>query len=215
MGIAVGTTLVAITMTPWGKQSGGHFNPAITLTFYRLGRVRLWDALFYVTAQFAGAMCGVGVARYALPGMLQNDNVCFAATLPGRFGIVSAFIAELVISSFLMSTILFISNRSSLARFTPFVVGVLYAIYITFETPLSGMSMNPARTFASAYHAGYWHATWIYFVAPTMGMLASAEVFLRACGPATIYCAKLHHDNDKRCIFHHGSKPERARAILR
>jgi len=56
---------------------------------------------------------------------------------------------------------------------TPFVT--LYAIYITFETPLSGMSMNPARTFGSAFQASYWHALWIYCIAPTLGMLAAAS----------------------------------------
>jgi hypothetical protein len=81
-----------------------------------------------------------------------------------------------------MTTILFVSNRETLARYTPYFVGALYAIYITFETPLSGMSMNPARTFGSAIHASYWHGLWIYFIAPTLGMLAAAEVFLRARG---------------------------------
>ena len=51
MGLAIGATVVAIAMTPWGKQSGGHFNPALTFAFYRLGNVELWDAIFYATAQ--------------------------------------------------------------------------------------------------------------------------------------------------------------------
>jgi major intrinsic protein len=79
----------------------------------------------------------------------------------------------------------------------------LYAIYIAFETPLSGMSMNPARTFGSAWRAGDWHAMWIYFIAPTLGMCRAAELFLRVRGGAAPYCAKLHHANNKRCIFHH------------
>jgi aquaporin Z len=115
-------------------------------------------------------------------------------------------IAEVVISFILMITILVATNRETLARYTPYPVGGLYAFYITFETPLSGMSMNPARTFASAFHAGYWQALWIYFLAPTLGMLAAAEVFLRARGGVPPYCAKLHHANSKRCIFHHGDQ---------
>jgi aquaporin Z len=65
------------------------------------------------------------------------------------------------------------------------------------------MSMNPARTFASAFHAGYWHALWVYFIAPTLGMLAAAEVFLQSRGGIGPWCAKLHHANNKRCIFRH------------
>jgi aquaporin Z len=99
---------------------------------------------------------------------------------------------------------LFATNREALARYTPYFVGALYATYITFEMPLSGMSMNPARTFGSAIHAGYWHALWIYFIAPTLGMLAAAQVFLWVRGGVGPYCAKLHHANNKRCIFHHG-----------
>ena len=103
----------------------------------------------------------------------------------------------------LMITILFVTNGKKLARYTPYVVGALYAIYIAFETPLSGMSMNPARTFGSAWRAGYWHALWLYFLAPTLGMLIAAEVFLRTRSGVGPYCAKLHHANNKRCIFHH------------
>ena len=58
MGLAMGTTVIIIVISPWGKQSGGHFNPAITFTFYRLGKVAPWDATFYVIAQFCGAVGG-------------------------------------------------------------------------------------------------------------------------------------------------------------
>ena len=91
----------------------------------------------------------------------------------------------------------------SLAPYTAYFVGILIAAYYTFEAPLSGMSTNPARTFGSAVHANYWHALWIYFIAPSLGMLAAGEVFLRVRRGTAPYCAKLHHANDKRCIFHH------------
>src|SRR5215471_13876497 len=77
------------------------------------------------------------------------------------------------------------------------------AMYYTFEAPLSGMSTNPARTFGSALHANYWHALWIYFIAPALGMLAAGQLFLLVRGGAPPYCAKLHHANRERCIFHH------------
>lgn len=202
-GFAMGSTVVGIVMTPWGKQSGGHFNPAITLTFYRLGKVELWDALFYAVAQFSGATCGVALAAYVLQGALANSAVRYAITVPGRYGNAGAFIGELTISFVLMTTILFVSNGKKLARYTPYFVGALYVIYITFETPLSGMSMNPARTFGSGFCATEWHAIWIYFLAPTLGMFCAAEVFLRVRGGAPPYCAKLHHANNKRCIFQH------------
>lgn len=125
--------------------------------------------------------------------------------MPGMYGKAVAFLAESLISFALMITVLFVSNREVLARYTPYFVGALYAIFITFETPLSGMSMNPARTLGSALYASYWHALWIYFIAPTLGMLVAAEVFLHARRGAGPYCAKLHHANNKRCVFRHGS----------
>jgi aquaporin Z len=204
MGLAIGATVIAIVMTPWGKQSGGHFNPAITFTFYRLGKVELWDALFYAAAQFSGAISGVAIAAAALRDALQNEAIRYAVTAPGIYGNAAAFVGEMAISFILMITVLFATNREALARYTPYFVGALYATYITFETPLSGMSMNPARTFGSAIHAGYWHALWIYFIAPTFGMLAAAQGFLWVRGGVGPYCAKLHHANNKRCIFHHG-----------
>jgi aquaporin Z len=205
-GLVMGSTVIGIVMTPWGKQSGGHFNPAITFTFYRLGTVELRDALFYAAAQFSGATCGVAIATYVLRGATENSAVRYAVTVPGLYGNAGAFIGEWTISFVLMITILFLTNGKKLARYTPYFVGALYAIYIAFETPLSGMSMNPARTFGSAFRASYWHGIWIYFIAPTLGMFCAAEVFLRVRGGAAPYCAKLHHANNKRCIFHHAQQ---------
>jgi aquaporin Z len=202
-GLAMGTTVIGIITTPWGKQSGGHFNPAITLTFYRLGKVEFWDAWFYVIAQFLGAMSGVCLARFALMGALGNHAVRYAVTVPGRYGSAVAFVAEVAISFGLMLIVLFATNSKRLAPYTASIVGLLIAIYFTFEAPLSGASTNPARSFGSALHADYWHALWIYFLAPTLGMLCAAKVFLRVRRGASPYCAKLHHANNKRCIFHH------------
>jgi len=203
MGLAMGATAIAIVTSPWGKRSGGHFNPAITLSFYRLGKVEFWDASFYGIAQFLGALSGVTLARYVLRGALVHPAVHYAVTAPGIHGSAAAFAAELTISFILMSTVLFATHRKSLASYTAYFVGGLIAMYYTFEAPLSGMSTNPARTFGSAFHANYWHAVWIYFLAPSLGMLAAGELFLRVRSRAAPYCAKLHHANQERCIFHH------------
>lgn len=205
-GISIGATIVAIALTSWGKQSGGHLNPAMTFAFYRLGNVELWDAIFYATAQFVGACAGVVMATFLLLGAPGNSTVRYAATLPGRYGIGLAFIAETVISFSLMFTVLFASGHSSLSRYTPYFVGALYAIFITLETPFSGMSMNPARSFGAAIGDRHWNALWIYFLAPAVGMLIAAEFWLRVRGGIGPYCAKLHHANDKRCIFRHGAQ---------
>lgn len=148
-------------------------------------------------------MGGVALARYVLRGALGNRAVHYAVTVPGVYGSTVAFVAELGTSFFLMITVLFATNHKRLAPYTAYFMGVVIATYFTFEAPLSGMSTNPARTFGSVLHANYWHALWIYFIAPSMGMLAAGEGFLRVRRGAAPYCAKLHHANNERCIFHH------------
>jgi aquaporin Z len=112
-----------------------------------------------------------------------------------------AFAAEVAISFLLMSVILRVSNNTRIARFTPLFAGTLVATYITLESPISGMSMNPARTFSSALPGQLWQFLWIYFTAPVIGMLLAAELYVRARGAGAVLCAKLHHDNPQRCIF--------------
>lgn len=212
MGMAMGATIMAIVLSPWGKQSGAHFNPAVTFTFCRLGKVLLWDAVFYCAAQLLGAVSGVALASLALQGAPAHKAVHYAATMPGIYGDTIAFVAELTISFVLMSAILFASNHEFLAPYTHYFAAILVAAYIAFESPISGMSTNPARTFGPAVYGSYWHALWIYFLAPPVGMLVSAEVFLLAHGRRDPYCAKLHHHNDKRCIFCHSAREPTASA---
>ncbi len=204
MGIAMGGTAVAIIRSPWGQRSGAHINPAITFTFLRLGRVAPWDALFYGAAQFAGGLAGILAAGVLLRGVLSDPAVRFVATLPGPRGAAVAFAAEVAISFLLMTMVLVTTNAPRLAPWTARFAGVLVALYITFEAPLSGMSMNPARTFASAVPAAAWDSLWIYFLAPPLGMLLAAETYARLRGAAAVRCAKLDHLNDKRCIFRCG-----------
>jgi aquaporin Z len=114
---------------------------------------------------------------------------------------VVAFVAEATISFVLMSVVLRVSNTARLARLTPLCVGVLVATYIAVEAPVSGMSMNPARTFGSALIAEDFLGLWIYFTAPPLGMLLAAELFIRRYGIQRVVCAKLQHPEGGPCIF--------------
>jgi aquaporin Z len=201
MGTAMGATAVAIIRSGWGKRSGAHFNPAVTLTFWRLGKIASVDAVCYIAFQFAGGALGVLVSYLVLGGLLADSAVNFVVTVPSSYGPVVAFAAEAVISFLMMTTILFTSNSPLLSRYTPMIAGFLVAIYISVESPLSGMSMNPARTFSSAIISGQWMNWWIYFVAPTTAMLGAGEFFVRTRGLHSVLCAKLDHFGASRCIF--------------
>jgi aquaporin Z len=204
MGIAMGLTAVAIIYSPLGKRSGAHMNPAVTMAFLRLGKIRVPDAFGYVLAQFAGGTAGIVAATVLLRGLPSDPSVNYVATLPGPAGHVSAFIAEAVISFLMMSMVLVVSNREGLAHFTGIGAGLLVATFIVFEAPFSGMSMNPARTLGPNVLAEAAQTLWIYFGAPPLGMLLATELYLRRLGPSRVRCAKLHHTADVRCIFRCG-----------
>jgi aquaporin Z len=201
MGAAMGSTAIAIIFSPIGKRSGAHFNPSVTWAFFRLGKIDAWDAAFYTLFQFAGAVAGVMLASFTLGKLVAHQSVNYAATLPGQDGPSVAFCAEIFISFILMSVVLTVSNTKRLARWTGIFAGALVATYITIESPISGMSMNPARTFGSAVVAHVWMSLWIYFVAPPLGMLLAAEIYRRMHAVPAVACAKLHHHNNQRCIF--------------
>ncbi|MCK6456397.1 MAG: aquaporin [Phycisphaerae bacterium] len=201
MGLAMGLTAMGLIYSPWGRQSGAHMNPATTLTFFSRGKVAPWDAHFYVVAQLLGAVFGVTIARFALRDWLRHASVNHVVTAPGRFGVMVAWGAELAIAFGMMFMVLYVSNDAVLTAYTGLFAGSLVALYITFEAPLSGMSLNPARTFGSAVVARHWKAFWVYLTAPLAGMLLASGVYAALPFHNHVYCAKLDHCNDRRCIF--------------
>jgi aquaporin Z len=104
----------------------------------------------------------------------------------------------------IMATVLVVSNHPTLRTRTGICCGALVAVYITVFAPISGMSINPARSFASAVPARALPGLWLYFAAPLLGMLTAAEVYVRVAGFGKVYCAKLHHTEDHDCIFRCG-----------
>ena len=205
-GICMGLTAMALIYSPWGKRSGAHMNPAVTLTFLRLGHVAPWDAVFYIVAQLVGGTLGVLVVLAVLGNAFAEPPVRYVATLPGMQGISIALLAEFAISFAMMTAILHASNSQQLMRYTGVLAGVLVATWISIEGPLSGMSMNPARTFASALPGNVWTGFWLYMIAPVAGMQAAAALFTWQRGRGAVKCSKLIHSDDQRCI-HCGYEP--------
>jgi aquaporin Z len=200
MGAAMGLTAAALIYSPWGRRSGAHMNPAVTLAFLRLGRVAPADAAAYVGAQFAGAIVAMAALSTVAGVWLADPAVSYVTTRPGMTGVAVAFGAELGISFGMMFTVLAMSSGARTRAFTGLAAGLLVAVYITIEAPLSGMSMNPARTFGPAVAAGVADGLWIYFIAPVAGMLIAVEAHRAWRGAHTVACAKLHH-NHGPCIF--------------
>ena len=204
MGIAMGLTLIAIVYSPWGLRSGAHLNPALTLTFLRLGKIRGRDAFGYILGQFAGGVGGILAATAILARLPADPWVNYVATVPGPAGAAAACVAEGAISFGMMLLVLAVSNQPRFQQRTGVYAGLLVAVYITFEAPLSGMSMNPARSLGPAVLAHTLDSIWIYFACPLAGMLLAAEVFVRQRGRTHVWCAKLVHVPGGQCIFRCG-----------
>jgi aquaporin Z len=200
-GVAMGLTAMALIYSPWGRRSGAHMNPSVTLTFTWLRKIHAVDGILYITFQFAGAALGVLLMAGFAGTRLADPNVQFAATIPGPAGALPAAFGEFVISFLQMTAVLTFSNHPRLSRVTGVVAGSLVATYIALESPFSGMSMNPARTFGSALPSGIWHGFAIYLLVPPIAMLAAAQTHLWLRGTESVSCCKLDHSPRVDCIF--------------
>jgi aquaporin Z len=177
VGLAMGVTALYIFTSKFGKQSGAYINPAVTLVRYRLGDINLTDALFYTVFQLIGGSLGVYLVAILFPAWMAYPDVNYVVTAPGKPGPAIAFLCEAIISFLLIAVVLFMGIKKTWDRYTPYVVSAIITLFITIESPYSGMSMNPARTFASAIVANDWKSFWLYCIAPALGMLAGEYTY--------------------------------------
>ena len=197
-GSIFATAGAAVVYSRLGRRSGGHFNPAVTLAFHRLGKVTTRDAAAYVVAQTLGAVLGAFVVWAAWGAWARSVHV--GATVPGPHGRVVAFVAELVMAFLLLTLILQFVAHMGVARWTPVAAGVLAATLVVLVAPISGTSINPARSFGPAVWGHELGVFWIYLLAPTLGALL-ATLLYRALGRRTTPCAKLFHTDEYVCHF--------------
>jgi aquaporin Z len=189
MGLFMGLTAVSLIYSGWGRRSGAHMNPAFTLTFLFLKKIDRGDAAWYILFQCLGGAAAMLLFKSLFPNFVAAPEVNFVQTQPGIAGVAGAFVAEAIISFGLVLTVLYSSNSEKTARWTGVFAGCLVMLYITLEDPFSGMSMNPARTLASAVAAGNFSHFWIYVTAPLLGMLGAAKVWkLWICRKAEFKC---------------------------
>jgi aquaporin Z len=170
VGLTMGLTGLYIFTSKFGKASGAYINPSITIVRYWLKDISFWDSFFYMIFQCAGGTLGLYLVYLLFPKFMSDPSVNYIVTSPGKEGVAIAFILEMAISLLLMLIVLF-TEKGKLSKYTAYFVSVLITLFITFEAPYSGMSMNPARTFSSAIVANEWNSFWLYCLAPTLGML--------------------------------------------
>lgn len=177
MGVLMGCTALFIFYSKFTAPSGSHINPAVTITFLRLGKMCRYDAIFFIIAQIIGGTMAVYLMQSLMGGSLISAPVNSAVTVPGIYGTAPALLVEFIIAFITMSMVLFTTANDKLKKYTRIFAGCLVCTWVIVAGPISGFGMNPARSLASAIPANIWTASWIYLLVPFAGMLSAAEFF--------------------------------------
>ncbi|MBE7169768.1 MAG: aquaporin [Williamsia sp.] len=177
LGIGMGSYITGASFL-LSKRSGGHMNPSVTLAFLSLKKMQPGVALLYILAQLTGAGCAALLLSKLAGGLFSHPLVDYNMHKPRPpHGEATAFVAEAIISFITMFLVLATTSSKRYNKYGPLVTGSCVALFITAELPFSGMSMNPARSFAAALAANDWRYLWIYCTAPVLFMLLAAEVY--------------------------------------
>jgi aquaporin NIP len=175
-GIGVSATFGLVIMTmiyATGHLSGAHINPAVTIAFTLTRHFPLKDALAYVAAQLAGATAGA----LLLLAAWSDKPAQLGATLP-TVGTGTALLYEAVLSAFLMFVIVAVATDTrAVGAAAALAIGGTVGLDALFGGPITGASMNPARSFGPALASGTWHDFWIYVVGPVLGASLGALAY--------------------------------------
>jgi len=193
------SSLVAIS--PLGKLSGGHINPAVTLAFWAQGKMHPFDLGGYILGQFLGAITGTLLVVLLWRG--KAASVGDGATIPGAgYPLWAVFLVEVSLTFLLVLCIFFFVSSPRLMRWTPLMVWILLAMMVWLAAPISGTSLNPARSFGPALVSWSRHEQWLYWVAPPMGALLTVGAFrLLAISERDVLTGKLFHVQHYRSVF--------------
>jgi len=197
-GFLFGSLGAAIALSPVGEVSGAHINPAVTLGFLLLGKLKPRPAFGYVVAQVGGAML------FCVPLLLWGNmgrSISFGASLPGPgYSTWTVLFGEFATTFCLVAGLCVFLSLRGLRRFTPYMIPFLYAIMVPLEAAISGTSTNPARTMGPAVISQNYTGLWIYWVGPFLGTIAA----VLACSflASRIEVAKVYHfDKDRSGVF--------------
>jgi glycerol uptake facilitator-like aquaporin len=165
-----GLLLVLLLVSPIGRSSGGHFNPAVSVVFWLVKALPGRDLIAYVVAQLAGSVVGVLLARMLLGAVVADPGVDYAAIhSPLGWTALAVFAAEAVLLVVLMAIVMVVLSRPALARWTPLVVCAVVGLLIVVGGQISGASFNPARQFGPLLFAREWRNLWPYVFGPLAG----------------------------------------------
>ncbi|MET8330653.1 MIP/aquaporin family protein [Streptomyces sp. NPDC005181] len=175
IGAFSGAILTALILTPPGRRSGGHMNPAVTVSLWLMGAFPGRSVLPYVLAQLAGSAAGTGLARLVWGRPVSLPSVDYAAIMPApTWQPASVFLAETGSMAAIVLVVGFLLTHTRFTRLLPYAIGLSVALVIALLGTRSGGSINPARQLGPAALAGQTKDLWIYLVAPVLGAAIGA-----------------------------------------
>jgi len=198
-GFLFGTVGCLVTLSPVGRISGAHINPAVSLAFWLRGKMKTATMIGYIFSQMAGAAIG---CLLLLVWGNQGSSVQFGITVPGNGGLWMAFVGEIIATAALIFYLYIFIGIKKLRNFTPYGIPFLYGLLVWAEAPYSGCSTNPARSFGPALVSLYFKSYWLYWVAPVIGVLF-VTLFFR-----TLRLNRIYRLEAARVSHHNKSTPE-------
>jgi glycerol uptake facilitator-like aquaporin len=189
IGAATGLLITGLIVSPLGRRSGGHFNPAVTAAFWLLRAIPTIDAVAYVVAQLLGSVAGVLLGRLLLGPVVAAPAVRYAAVQPAPgWSDAMVFAGEAVSAFVLMAVVVYFLAQRRRARWTPAAAGVVVGVLIVGGGLSSGGSFNPARQFGPALLAHEWGDLASYLAGPVAGAAILALIARAVLAPHTVSC---------------------------
>jgi glycerol uptake facilitator protein/aquaporin Z len=195
VGAVSGAILTGLILTPPGRRSGGHMNPAVTIILWLMDVFPGRGVLPYVFAQLAGSVAGTALARLVWGSKVALPSVDYAAIVP-TWQPATVFLAEAGSIFVMVLGVWFFLAHGRYARLLPYAIGLYVALVIALLGPLSGGSINPARQFGPAVLSGQTTDLWIYLVAPILGAVLGTAIhhlYTRRIRPLGEPPRKIHH----------------------
>lgn len=178
ISIAFGGAIVAMAYGI-GSISGCHVNPAVSLAAFIAGRMSLKDMLVYWIAQFAGALAGAALLAVIAGSTANLGQNGWGPGYLGEFSLQSALVFEIVMTALFVIVILGATSEKAPAGFAGLAIGVTLAIIHIVGIQVTGVSVNPARSFGPAVLAGGQALSqlWLFFLAPAAGAVIGAAFY--------------------------------------
>ena len=199
-GLLFAGTGSLVAISPWGRLSGAHLNPCVTLAFWTSGHVSRSDLLGYWGAQFFGALVGVAVLRLVWGNVAASVKDGLTSLHPGVSAPAAVGI-EALMTAILILAIFGLTSSARTARWTPLVIWIVIALLVWRGAPYTGCSLNPARSLGPAVISGTYDGLWVYLVGPPLGAASCAWLFVRARSGRRPVTAKLFHDANYRSVL--------------